>query len=161
MFDEDRRKHLDMVQGVITRLAGNSFSIKGWAVALIAVLGAFAAKDTNLRFALTLWLPALCFWGLDAYYLRQEKLYRKLYEKVVACDPKVPPFTMNSHLCESEVEGTVKVAFSPTVLWLHVPIILFVAAVTIYALAKPAKGDLEKTSSSSTSVSSVPTPSGK
>jgi hypothetical protein len=27
MTDEDRRKHLEMIQGVVARLAGNSFSI--------------------------------------------------------------------------------------------------------------------------------------
>src|SRR5262249_6533939 len=120
------------------------------------VLGAFAARDTDLRFALTLWLPALCFWGLDAYYLRQEKLYRKLYSKVVAGDTEVPPFTMNARLCESDVEGTVKVALSPTVLWLHLPIIIFVTAVTIYALSKPLKTGLGMAPISPISASSNP-----
>ena len=50
-MDEDRRKHLELIQGVITRLAGNSFSIKSWAVGLITVLGSLAAKDADLRFA--------------------------------------------------------------------------------------------------------------
>ena len=47
--DENQRKHLDIIQGVITRLAGNSFSIKTWAVGLITVLGGLAAKDATRR----------------------------------------------------------------------------------------------------------------
>src|ERR1035441_7737570 len=78
--DEDFRKHLDLVQGVVNRLVGNSFSVKTWAVGLITILGALTAKDGDPRMAIALLFPALCFWGLDAYYLRQERLFRELYK---------------------------------------------------------------------------------
>jgi hypothetical protein len=130
---EDKRKHLELIQAVITRLAGNSFSIKGFAVGLIAVLGGFAAKDANPRFASALLFPALVFWGLDAYYLRQEKLFRKLYEKVVADDPKAPVFSMDPTPFASEVDGVGKVAFSATVRWLHMPILVYVIVLMVYA----------------------------
>ena len=33
----DRKmKHLEMIQGVISRMANNSFMLKGWAVTLVA-----------------------------------------------------------------------------------------------------------------------------
>jgi hypothetical protein len=41
-MNEDQRKCFEPLQAVISRLAGNSFSVKGWAVALVAVLGGFA-----------------------------------------------------------------------------------------------------------------------
>ena len=53
----NQQKHLEMLQAAIARLAGNSFAIKGWAVALVAVLGGFAAKDADPRFVFALWLP--------------------------------------------------------------------------------------------------------
>ena len=134
MADEDKRKHLEMIQGVVARLAGNSFSIKGWAVALIAVLGGFAAKDANPRFVLGLWLPVLCFWGLDAYYLRQEKLFRKLYDAAVKGDANSPLYSMNTQPFEAELGSVIKLAFSRTVLWLHIPIVLFVLALSSYSL---------------------------
>ena len=96
MGDEDRRKHLELIQAVITRLAGNSFAIKAWAVSLITVLAALAAKDGDLRLAVPRLVPALCFWALDAYYLRQERLFRKLYEKILEPDSSIPLFSMNT-----------------------------------------------------------------
>ena len=41
-------KEIDLIQGVITRMANNSFLLKGWIVSLIAVLLALT-KDTLLR----------------------------------------------------------------------------------------------------------------
>ena len=137
-MDEDRRKHLELIQGVITRLAGNSFSIKSWAVGLITVLGSLAAKDADLRFASVLLFPALCFWGLDAYYLRQERLFRKLYEKAVADDQMAPLYSMNPAPFVSEVEGIGAVEFSPTVRWLHLPILIFVIVLMVYAATNAA-----------------------
>ena len=36
---ENKRAHLEMIQAVITRMAGNSFLIKGWSVTLVATEG--------------------------------------------------------------------------------------------------------------------------
>jgi hypothetical protein len=136
--DENSRKHLDLIQGVINRLAGNSFSVKTWAVGLIAVLGGLAAKDADARLAIALLFPALCFWGLDAYYLRQERLYRKLYEKAVKEDPRAPVYSLNATPFESEVGGIGKVALSPTVRWLHLPIMVFVVGLIVYSFTSRA-----------------------
>lgn len=38
MSTELNDKHLALVQGVINRLAGNSFSLKGWSVTLVSAL---------------------------------------------------------------------------------------------------------------------------
>ena len=134
--EEDCRKHLDLIQGVINRLASNSFSVKTWAVGLIAVLGGLAAKDADARMACALLLPALCFWGLDAYYLRQERLYRKLYEGAVRHDQKVPLYSLDASAFASDVGGIGKAARSSTVLWLHVPIMIFVIGLIAYSYGK-------------------------
>jgi hypothetical protein len=44
---ESKLKHLELVQGVINRMAGNSFILKGWSVTLTSALFALAAKDAN------------------------------------------------------------------------------------------------------------------
>jgi hypothetical protein len=131
---EDRSKYLEMIQAVIARLAGNSFSVKAWAVALIAVLGGFAAKDADPRFVFGLWLPVLCFWGLDSFYVRQERLFRKLYAAVVNGDSDAPIYSMNTKPFEKQIGSIVGIAFSRTVLWLHIPILIFVLALSSYSL---------------------------
>jgi hypothetical protein len=80
----ERIKHFEVIQAVITRLAGNSFSIKGWTVVLVAALLAVAVKEQAAAFAATALLPIVFFWGLDAYYLLQERLFRDLYRRLVA-----------------------------------------------------------------------------
>jgi hypothetical protein len=137
-MNDDQRKYFELLQTVIARLAGNSFSIKGWAVALVAVLGGFAAKDADPRFVFALWLPALCFWGLDAFYLRQEKLFRKLYDAAIKPGSSIVVFSMDTKSYEADVPGIVRVALSRTVLWLHLPILAFVLALSCYSIYRSA-----------------------
>jgi hypothetical protein len=81
-------KEIDLIQGVITRMANNSFMLKGWIVSLIAVLLALtdqtivATKLTYFNFVLI--LPVIVFWYLDSFFLHKEKCYRRLYDWVIA-----------------------------------------------------------------------------
>lgn len=91
---EEKIKHLEMIQGVINRMANNSFILKGWAVTLAA--GIFALPGSNSESVLS-WIgciPIIAFWGLDTYYLLQERLYRSLYKKVCALDNADIDFSM-------------------------------------------------------------------
>ncbi len=47
---EAKLKHLELSQGVINRMAGNSFLLKGWSVTLVSALFALSAKDSNQMF---------------------------------------------------------------------------------------------------------------
>lgn len=78
-FSEAKIKHLEMIQNIISRMSQNSFSLKGWAVTLIAGIFALATKDANLSFFLISYVPILLFWFLDSYYLQMERKYRALY----------------------------------------------------------------------------------
>lgn len=78
---EKKVNYLQMIQGVINRMAANSFALKGWAVTLVAGIFALAGKDTDKMYFLISYVPILVFWGLDSYYLLQERLYRALYNK--------------------------------------------------------------------------------
>lgn len=79
---EKKIQHLEMIQSVITRMASNSFLLKGWAVTLIAGIFALAGKDTDELYFLVAYIPIIVFWFLDSYYLLQERLYRALYDKI-------------------------------------------------------------------------------
>jgi hypothetical protein len=78
-------KHLELIQSAITRMAGNSFQMKGWNVALAsAAIGFAATKDSHPRAAVLAVVPSIVFWILDAYYLRLERAFRILYNQAVA-----------------------------------------------------------------------------
>lgn len=84
-------KRLDHIQGVINRLAGNSFKLKGWCITLSSALLGLALKgDTSTaEIAFLAILPTLVFWGLDGYYLASEREFRKLYNQATSGDPLI------------------------------------------------------------------------
>ena len=111
---ETKLKHLEMTQGIINRMAGNSFLLKGWSVTLISALFALAAKDSNPLFLYLAYFPCAAFWSLDGYFLWQEKMYRKLYQNVAGKDAESIDFDMNATKFESEVDSWLSVCFSTT-----------------------------------------------
>ena len=91
---ESKLKHLELIQGVINRMASNSFRLKEWSVVLVSAILFLAARENSGEAALTGLVPALVFWVLDAYFLRQERLYRALYDHVRMLDPSEIDFSM-------------------------------------------------------------------
>lgn len=77
-------KHLEMTQAVINRLGSNSFLLKGWSMTVIvATMVLIARYDMqNPCLVLAVMLPVLGFWILDGYFLRQERLFRQVYDEV-------------------------------------------------------------------------------
>lgn len=116
---ESKLKHLEMIQGVINRMAGNSFLLKGWSVTLISALFALAAKDTNPFFVYLAYFPCVAFWSLDGFFLWQEKMYRKLYEKVAITEPQSIDFGMNASVFKESVDSWFSVCFSVTLSMFH------------------------------------------
>ena len=72
---EKKIKHMEFIQGVINRLSQNSFLLKGWSVVLIiSALFALSASDSKPAFLYLAYIPAIIFWGLDGYFLWEEKV---------------------------------------------------------------------------------------
>jgi hypothetical protein len=92
-YGESQIKHLDMIQGVVARLAANGFVIKGWAITIAGAFLGFAITRENGWLALAGLLPTFLFWFLDASFLRSERAFRLLFEHVRA--GQVEPFFMN------------------------------------------------------------------
>lgn len=91
---DEKIKHLEFIQGVITRMNQNSFLIKGWAVTLVSALYALAAKDADMKFVIISYIAIATFWCLDAFYLAMERQYRGLYN--AARSGSVSDFDMNA-----------------------------------------------------------------
>lgn len=90
----DKQKHLEFIQGVINRLATASFRLKGWAVVLVAALFVLMREELGGLAPIVL-LPVLIFWGLDGYFLWQERLFRALYDHVRVLQEGSVDFSMN------------------------------------------------------------------
>lgn len=92
-MNENKIKHLEFIQAIITRMNSNSFQIKSWAITIIAAFLALYASGSNPKYILAAIVPTLIFWLLDAYYLQQERIFRALYNDV-ASERRVADFSM-------------------------------------------------------------------
>lgn len=78
-------KHLEITQGVINRLANNSFLIKGWSMTILAAAILFLSRVEGVNsvyLTLSFIIPVIGFWVLDGYFLWQERLFRGIYNDV-------------------------------------------------------------------------------
>ena len=92
---DDKRSHLEFIQGVINRLSSNTFLFKGWSITIIgAVFTAMIATNNNDFLWLILGI-VLMFWVIDAYYLMLERGYRRLYKQVAETSSEKIDYGMN------------------------------------------------------------------
>lgn len=129
---DSKLKHLDMIQDTIKRMANNSFLLKGWTVTLAAALVALLAKEGDYKYLLITFFPIICFWLLDGYYLRQERMFRKLFDVVRIKDSSSIDFSMDTKLYSRDVESWLKTCFSSTIMTFYIG--LFVTVLTIIVL---------------------------
>ena len=93
---DQKLTHLQLIQGVINRLAQNSFLLKGWSVTLVAALFALAARDANKNYVIVAYVPVLVFWLIDAYFISRERLFRSLYDRTREKKEDEIDFSMNT-----------------------------------------------------------------
>ncbi|MCL6563664.1 MAG: hypothetical protein K6U87_11700 [Firmicutes bacterium] len=129
---EDKRLHLEFIQGVINRMARNSFLLKGWAVTLVSALLALSAGGGFKRDVIVAYLPLIGFWILDGYFLRQERLFRKLYDAVRVKGDEAIDYSMDTRPYQHEVDSWLKVALSQTLAVFYGTILIAVALVTVF-----------------------------
>lgn len=120
-------KHLEMIQLVINRMANNSFLIKGWALTIsLAGFGLFANNKKEYLFLVFILFACLIFWLLDAYYLRQERLFRRLY-KDVSSSNKTTNFNMDITKYQEETQCVLCMMFSFPLYLIYLAIIILTA----------------------------------
>lgn len=99
---ENKRKHLEFIQAVIARMANTSFLLKGWSITVLAGLFALSASQQKVSVLALAIVLALIFWFLDAFFLRQERMYRLLYDEVRKKDEGQIDFSMDASPFASE-----------------------------------------------------------
>lgn len=116
---DSKVKHLEFIQGVINRLSTNSFLLKGWSVVLISALFALSAKESSLEYLFLAYIPLFAFWGLDGFFLWQERVYRELYDRVRQKENDKIDFSMDTKDVLSDVSGWIDAVFSKTLIIFH------------------------------------------
>ena len=131
-FSENQIKHLEFIQGVITRMGSNSFQMKGWMITIVSALLAIYADNNNLLYPLIGLLPTVIFWGLDAYYLQQERMFRGLYNDIAGISTpvrEIKPFEMPLNLYQGGKYSYLNVFKSVSVLPLYLPVTLILLVI--------------------------------
>ena len=128
MNNDLRIKHLELIQTIISRMANNSFLIKGWTITIsLAGFGLFANSNKTIFLFLILF-STIIFWILDAYYLRQERLFRKLYEEasIIKNSRKNSSRILNMSVDKfnHRVSNLLKVAISFPTFFIYISILL-------------------------------------
>ncbi len=111
MNDENKRSHLTMIQGIISRMGNNSFALKGWSVGIMIAIYAFAGQNSNKAVIITL-IPLIVFWILDTYYLSLERKFRMLYDDVRYKDEKEINYSMNFNDINIKIGEVKKINFA-------------------------------------------------
>jgi len=124
-------KEINLVQDIIKRMASNSFMMKGWSITL--VVATLLLKGSKYQVPIAL-IPLFSFWVLDAYFLRQERLYRKLYEWIIFNRLKSEDylFDLNAYRFKGNVQSTFRIVFSITLAWFYGLIFLLIIAYLAY-----------------------------
>ena len=128
---EKKLKHLQFIQGVINRLASNSFQMKGWSVVLVAAILVLLAREDRLDYAPIALGPVLIFWGLDGYFLWQERLFRALYDHVRVLEDNEIDFSMDVRSFTNGPSRTwLGATFSRTLLFFYVALAVAIGLAT-------------------------------
>lgn len=132
MPSENRAKHLEFVQGIISRMSTNSFLLKAWAVTLVAGLFALAAKDANPKYVFVAYLPIVVFWGIDAYFLSKERSFRGLYDHVRVKPDDEIDFSMDITPFQKSGNTWSASLVSGTLLFFYLSLLLIIVGVTFW-----------------------------
>ncbi len=140
-MSEDIRKHLEFTQNIITRFNANSFQIKGIAVAILTGLFAVYATTPKVIFII-LGIPALViFWGLNSYYLLQERKFRGIYNDIIGLTKynSIKPYEMPVEKYTKEKDKQFSywnVVFSDIMTWFYLSLIVFLLIIVIILIYK-------------------------
>lgn len=138
------QKHLDILQGIISRLAQNSGTCKNWCITLVAgVLVLAFSKDvpdaTRKLVPFIACVPIAIFWGVDAYYHALERAFRKQFLSLVTAihqgkfDPAAVLMISDTRSRGRRFHDTLGVAFT-TAATTGFYIALFVSVILVRAL---------------------------
>lgn len=144
---EELHKEIDIIQGCITRMADNSFRMKEWFISLATLaLTILLSQDCELCIIGIFMLGITCiFWGLDAFFLKTETLYRWKYEWVIEnrkTGDRNYQYDLNPHNknmwknADEKREDFLQFAFSKTLLPLYGIVALLAVILLIVALIR-------------------------
>jgi hypothetical protein len=132
---EEKLKHLEFIQNIITRMNTNSFQIKGMTITIVAAFLAIYTTTTNYAFIFLGMPTSILFWFLDSYYLQQERKFRGIYNNIAGIknDIEIKSFEMPIQKMIGGQYNFCCVFFSKTIAWFYgtISFLLFLAGILL------------------------------
>ena len=132
-MDEKRLKHLELIQGVVTRMGSNLFTLRGWMITLVVGLSVAFLEVGRNELQIILVLVVLIFWIHDAYFLSLERSYRCLYDKVRKLAEDEIDFSMD--ISEFNKLRTTSIWYcmtSGTLAYFYIPTLILIGIISIF-----------------------------
>lgn len=130
-----RIEHLKTIQVIVDRMARNSFAIKAGSLTMIAGLLAVALGINSWIVTVIGTIPIIMLWCLDAFFIRQERIFRRFYDTVrLGAAPEIGSedyFSMNTDQAQSDVNSLLVMMFSKTLRLFYIPLLITLVVITI------------------------------
>ena len=132
-----RIEHLKIIQAVVDRMGRNSFAIKAGSLTVVAGLLAVSLGIHSWEVAAIGTIPIAMLWGLDAFFIRQERIFRRLYDMVrLGPAPEIGStdyLSMNTDQAQSGVNSLLATILSRTLPFFYIPLLgtLVIIAIVI------------------------------
>ena len=85
-----------MIQRVIERMSRTQMLLRGWSLSAVVAAGVLDVGDLDARYLIAALSAVVLFWCLDGYYLRQERLFRSLYDYVRTSETGDTDYSMDT-----------------------------------------------------------------
>lgn len=132
--------YFTIIQNVITRMAQNGFLLKAWTVTIVSGISILTFSFINIIILSILLIIIILFWILDSYYLRLERLYRKLYENNVylftdtAQRSSIRLYDTDYEKYNTEIKKTYLIIFTKTEVLFYLPFAIAISILLILSL---------------------------
>ncbi len=128
---EQRIAHLQMIQGVISRVSSDSQNIKTLSVTVAAAVIALAGTSQTYSTSITIlsMFIMLLFWWLAANSLLVERSYRYMYDEI-RTNNIVSDFSMDWRTYCDRVPSVWSLAFSQSIFPVYLSVLLLLGVVS-------------------------------
>jgi hypothetical protein len=131
--NEKKIAHLGFIQGIVTRMGSNLFTLRGWMITLVVGLSVAFLEVGRNELQIILVFIIFIFWIHDAYFLSLERSYRCLYNKVRMLSEENIDFSMDI----SEFDNLRKTSIwycmlSKTLAFFYVPTLILIAVISVF-----------------------------
>lgn len=127
-----KRAHLETLRRITRRMAAGSTLLRVWTVLLVAALLAVAAIPPHTRFAWLAVFLTIVLWLLDAHFVRQARLFRKVRDRARATPADQLELVLDTKSVETESDSYRSVLFSKAPLAYYASVLV---ATALFGLA--------------------------